>query len=95
MAKCANCEAEAYYVYTVTPDFAQEFCADHLPRFLSGKDYQHMVSTTAAFDVAKQALLAPPVAEPVVEPVTEPEAAVEDDLHVDETWVDGEEKPND
>ena len=37
--KCANCTADAFYVYEVTPGFPTYFCSLHLPRFL--KDQRH------------------------------------------------------
>lgn len=37
MTTCANCEAAAQLVYSVTPSYSIYFCSAHLPSFLKGK----------------------------------------------------------
>jgi hypothetical protein len=34
MAKCANCDREALYLYQISDNFKQYFCQNHLPHFL-------------------------------------------------------------
>jgi hypothetical protein len=34
MSKCSNCATDAKYLYKVTPEFGQEYCEVHLPKFL-------------------------------------------------------------
>jgi hypothetical protein len=34
MQTCSNCGLEAFYVYSITADFKQYYCSQHLPKFL-------------------------------------------------------------
>jgi hypothetical protein len=58
MAKCANCENDAFYVYQVTETFGIEYCSSHVPAFLQSQKQAGLLKTTAEFEAAKEEALA-------------------------------------
>lgn len=72
MIKCANCEGEALYTYSVNPDYLIHYCQYHLPRFLS-----------AARDAGQLNLIVPVVEAPSKKKVVE--LVAEAPIVVDET----------
>ena len=76
--KCANCNADAFYVYKITLTKEILYCPKHLPSFLNDRKNAGLLPTTETYktivEEGKQNLAAPvdkPVAEEI--PVAEPE----------------------
>lgn len=72
--KCANCEADALYVYDAPGTDETPYCDKHLPSFLRAWQKAGVLTTTEqhaakAAEVAK--LLAPKKTKKVEEPVVE------------------------
>lgn len=76
MAKCANCAADALYIYEVADSFVVNYCQRHLPGFLTKLQKSGQLKTTTAFETEKAAALEAVATKPskkktVEEPVTE------------------------
>ena len=67
MTKCANCATEAVYQYSVTDDFKQLYCVQHLPKFLRGKTSQSMLVSIIKPTPAPKRKKQTPVEEPTEE----------------------------
>jgi hypothetical protein len=37
MATCSNCSTDAKYRYTISPGLSVDYCATHLPKFLTAQ----------------------------------------------------------
>lgn len=74
--KCANCKADALYVYQVTPTSQIVYCNTHLPSFLLKAKKAGLLQKTDALKTVleeglKNIATPAPVAEAVEEPVVE------------------------
>ena len=71
--KCANCDADAFYIYKLTLNKEILYCRNHLPAFLEDRRKAGLLQTTETYqniiEEGKQNLATP---EPVVEPETTP-----------------------
>ena len=75
--KCANCAADAFYIYKLTLNKEILYCRKHLPAFLEDRRKAGLLQTTDTYktivEEGKQNLAAPVVEAVVEEPVAEPE----------------------
>lgn len=98
MAKCANCEQDAFYTYVVTESFGIDYCSRHLPAF-AAKTQSFVLTadseaaqaaavaeaTAAATKNSKKKAVEPVVEEPVVEEPVAEEPVVEEPVVDDAT----------
>ena len=80
MMKCGNCSKPADFIYQITMEVGQPYCAAHLPRFLDGRLKADLLKTTEEWEKNKQTaleILSPElsVTEEVVKPVKPPKKA--------------------
>ena len=68
--KCANCDADAFYIYKLTLNKEILYCRKHLPAFLEDRRKAGLLQTTdtykAIVEEGKQHLAEEPVVEEVV-----------------------------
>ena len=46
MMKCGNCSKPAHYIYQITQDVGQPYCAEHVPGFLYARLQAGLLKTT-------------------------------------------------
>lgn len=85
--KCANCKADAFYIYKITEHTKVLYCKSHLPKFLEPLRKAGNLETTEAFKAASNAVLKSlSLSESVKkEAVVEPETVVESEAVVEES----------
>lgn len=57
MTKCANCDNDALYIYSLNEDVKTLFCATHVPGFLRAQKNAGLLPTVDEFEARKQAVL--------------------------------------
>lgn len=74
MANCANCSADALYVYQVTKGFGVNYCQKHLPKFIAKAGTFVNIETVVEESVPEVVKVSKKKPEVKVEvPVVEPE----------------------
>lgn len=85
MAKCANCAADAHYVYEVTDSHSIQYCQYHLPAFLNKLLKIGALKTTAEFEKAKAVALEAVSVKPSKKAAVEAVAPVAEEPEKEET----------
>lgn len=57
MTKCANCDNDALYIYSLNEEVSTLFCATHVPGFLRAQKNAGLLPTVNDFEARKQAVL--------------------------------------
>ena len=70
--KCANCDADAFYVYKLTLNKDILYCAKHLPAFLEDRKNAGLLPTTETYKTIVEEGIKNLATEPEVEPTPTP-----------------------
>lgn len=78
MAKCANCNNDAFYTYVVTDSFGIDYCSRHLPAFVAKTQSYVLTADSEAAQAAAIAEAAVVTTKTSKKKSVEPEPVVEE-----------------